>query len=100
MQQGQKRARHHGLTTIPQMGFSGAFPRALGSHHLTVEHDDWGAIVAGQRWHGEPDITRTFRLAGQAKHEEECRCDATRALRECDCPHRAMVSATTQGRSA
>ena len=77
MQQGQKRAQHHDLTTIQQMWVSGALPREVGYHHLTGEQDDWCAIVAGQHWHCEPDIPRTCSLAGRAKHEEEGRCDAT-----------------------
>jgi hypothetical protein len=79
MQQGQKRAQHNDLTKIPQMWLSGALPREVRYHHLTVEHDDWCDLFAGQRCHCEPDSTRTFSLAGQAKHEEEGRCDATRA---------------------
>jgi hypothetical protein len=79
MQQGQKRAQHNDLTQIPQMWFSSALPRAVGYHPLTGEQDDWCDIFAGQRGHCEPDSTRTCSLAGQAKHEEECRCDATRS---------------------
>ena len=46
MQQGQKRAQHHDLTTIQQMWVSGALPREVGYHHLTGEQDDWCAIFA------------------------------------------------------
>jgi len=68
MQQGQKIAPHNSLTKIQQMWLSGALPREVGYHHLTVEHDDWCDIFAGQRCHCEPDITVTFSLAGQAKN--------------------------------
>jgi len=49
MQQGQKIAQHNDLTKIQQMWLSGALPREVGYHHLTVEHDDWCDIFAGQR---------------------------------------------------
>jgi hypothetical protein len=67
MQQGQKIAQHNSLTKIQQLWLSGALPREVGYHHLPVEHDDWCGIFAGQRCHCEPDSTRTFSLAGQAK---------------------------------
>ena len=79
MKQEQKIAQHNYVyvTKIQPMWQTGALPREIGYHPLTVEHDDWCDIVAGRRCHCELDIPRTFSLAGQAKHEEEGRCDAT-----------------------
>ena len=77
MKQGRRIPQPNYIRKLHDRWRIGALSCDVGYHHVTVEHDDWCGIFEGKRCDCDPDITRTFSLAGQAKNEEECRCYAT-----------------------
>ena len=48
--------QHNYLTKIHRMWESGALPQEAGFHQISVYHDAWCGIFAGQRCDCDPDI--------------------------------------------
>lgn len=52
------------IAKIQQMWASGALPRTVGLHQVTVSHDAWCGHFRGKRCDCDPDIALKYSLAG------------------------------------
>ena len=57
---------HNYIAKMQQMWATGALPRTVGYHQISIYHDDGCGIFAGQRCNCDPDITLKFSLDGHA----------------------------------
>ena len=66
MKQEASLPQHNYLAKIEAMWQTGALPREVGLHQISVAHDDWCGIFEGKRCCCDPDIQLKFSLAGHA----------------------------------
>jgi hypothetical protein len=56
--------QHNYVTKIQQMWATGALPREVGVHQVSVYHDDWCGVWQQQRCNCDPDIRLKCSVAG------------------------------------
>jgi hypothetical protein len=56
------------VTKMQQMWSTGALPRDVGVHQVSVSHDDWCGIWQQQRCNCDPDITLKWTQADVARN--------------------------------
>ncbi len=62
MKRPKKIAQHNYVRKIASMAKTGALPRDVGYHQVSVSHDDWCGIFQQRRCNCDPDVRLRFSL--------------------------------------
>jgi hypothetical protein len=64
----KKVPQHNYLRKLQFMWRSGAIPRTVGLHQVSVAHDDWCGIFEGARCNCDPDIALKWSQPASAQN--------------------------------
>ena len=62
----QRVPEHNYLRKIAFMAKTGALPRDVGFHQVSVYHDDWCGVWKQQRCNCDPDVRLKYSVPGNA----------------------------------